>query len=188
MDIREKTPNWPESFNRLYIEKNYWAEETFVSLLDTDARRIAYSPANVGGECTITYRQLRTLKYSVFKRARGRALELDDLFKDQINKGAEKVSPEKAEDVIIKTGLVSDAVVVAQVDEYVGDRIVGIVIANSSTNLTDLKRHLHGIMANYKLPDVFIEVEHFPTTGVGKLSRRALRQQVQLQLLKAKKC
>ena len=98
--------------------------------------------------------------------------------KEQINKGAEKVSPEEVEEALIATGLVSDAVVVAQEDEYLGERIIGVVILHPNSDLTLLKRTLLQRMASYKVPDAFVTVEHFPTTAVGKLSRRQLRLQV----------
>ena len=107
-------------------------------------------------------------------------LEVVGRDKDQINRGGEKVSPEEVEEAILATGLVTDVVVISRADHYLGEKVVGVIIPNKTTVVATLKRELRGVIAAYKIPDEFIEVEHFPVTGVGKLSRKELRQQLQI--------
>jgi len=98
--------------------------------------------------------------------------------KDQINRGGEKVAPEEIEDVLIRHPSVIDAAAVSIPDSTLGERICVFVIPrDSSLNATELKRFVRGSgIATFKIPDRIKFVDSFPETGVGKTSRKALRQ------------
>lgn len=106
-------------------------------------------------------------------------LEVIGRDKDQINKGGEKVSPEEVEDAILETGLVRDALVIAQQDAFLGERVVAMIIAHEDTCLRALRTQLRTKIASYKVPDRFELVDAFAFTAIGKMNRKAMRQALQ---------
>src|SRR5690606_11206471 len=96
---------------------------------------------------------------------------------DQINRGGEKVSAEEIEDHLLAHPNVHDAVVVSVDDSYLGERSCAFVIPRGDKPKAAAIRswiRLHGLAA-YKVPDHVVFVETFPSTGVGKISRKDLR-------------
>lgn len=117
----------------------------------------------------------------IVRQLPGGYLEVIGRDKDQINKGGEKVSPEEVEDAILETGLVRDALVIAQQDAFLGERVVAMVIAHENTCLRALRAQLSGKIASYKVPDQFELVDVFAFTAFGKMDRKAMRQAMQRQ-------
>ena len=118
--------------------------------------------------------------------------------KDQINRAGEKISPTEVENVILTHPAVRDVAVVPVTDDRLGERIVAFVIPNPSAGAgagagagdssgtdsgraleTELRRYLidRGL-ARHAVPDVIHTGAEFPLTGVGKLSRRDLRERL----------
>ncbi|QBI54654.1 (2,3-dihydroxybenzoyl)adenylate synthase [Streptomonospora litoralis] len=100
--------------------------------------------------------------------------------KDQINRGGEKVAPDEVEDHLLAHPGVHDAAVVAMPDRFLGERVCAYVIPRGeSPARAELLRFLRGRgLAAYKIPDRIEFVAEFPATGVGKVSRRELREAV----------
>ena len=68
-------------------------------------------------------------------------------------------------------------------DEYLGERC-GAFILTEQLSEADILEHLRGRgLAEYKIPDVFRIAAQFPFTGVGKISRKDLRRQLQNQFV-----
>jgi len=104
--------------------------------------------------------------------------------KDQINRGGEKVSAEEIETHLLASPDVRDAIVVALPDRFLGEQACAFVIPArdglaASEVLGFLRRR---DIANYKLPDRIRFVTEFPQTGVGKVRRSELREQLKLVL------
>ncbi|UQE76359.1 AMP-binding protein [Gordonia sp. PP30] len=99
---------------------------------------------------------------------------------DRINRGGEKVSAEQVEEHLLAHPAVRDAIVVAVADQYLGERTCAYVIPadpEAPPKLAELRSSLRGAgLAEWKLPDTVKILETFPETGVGKVSRRALRE------------
>lgn len=99
---------------------------------------------------------------------------------DRINRGGEKVSAEQVEEQLLTHPAVRDAIVVAVADAYLGERTCAYVLATdpaAAPTLPELRGHLRAAgLAEWKLPDLLEVLEAFPETGVGKVSRRALRE------------
>ncbi|MEU4657819.1 AMP-binding protein [Streptomyces sp. NPDC023723] len=97
--------------------------------------------------------------------------------KDQINRGGEKIAAAEVENHLLAHPAVHDAAVVALPDLFLGERSCAYVIPSgvepSAAELTAFL-HARGIAA-YKVPDRFKFVDAFPLTGVGKVSKKALR-------------
>lgn len=102
---------------------------------------------------------------------------------DQINRGGEKVSPEEVEDHLVAHPAVLDAVVVSVPDDYLGERACAFVIPRAERVPPPvLKAWIRSRgLAAYKIPDQIVFVEAFPSTGVGKTSRKDLRSALREQ-------
>ena len=61
-----------------------------------------------------------------------------------------------------------------------GERICAFVISRGeSLKPLALTRHLRSRgLASFKMPDQFIFIESFPETGIGKVSKKDLREQL----------
>ncbi|WP_038777574.1 (2,3-dihydroxybenzoyl)adenylate synthase [Burkholderia pseudomallei] len=104
--------------------------------------------------------------------------------KDQINRGGEKVSAEEVENLLLAHSQIRDAALVAMSDPLLGERTCAFVVARppAPTSLA-LKRHLrdHGLAA-FKIPDRIEFVPSFPETGIGKTSKKSLRDLLRRRL------
>ncbi|MEV7595974.1 (2,3-dihydroxybenzoyl)adenylate synthase [Kitasatospora sp. NPDC089797] len=99
--------------------------------------------------------------------------------KDQINRGGEKVAAEEVENVLLAHPAVHDVSVVATPDEYLGERSCAYVILHPEAERprpAELKAFVRAAgLAAYKVPDRVEFVEAFPSTGIGKVSKKDLR-------------
>ncbi|GAA4954355.1 (2,3-dihydroxybenzoyl)adenylate synthase [Streptomonospora halophila] len=100
--------------------------------------------------------------------------------KDQINRGGEKIAPDEVENHLLAHPGVHDAAVVAVPDRFLGERTCAYVVPRGAgparSELLAFLRE-RGLAA-YKIPDRLELVDAFPATGVGKISRRELREAV----------
>lgn len=100
--------------------------------------------------------------------------------KDLINRGGEKVSAEEIEDLMMKHAAVATAALVAMADPVLGERACACVVLRDGTEL-DLRalvaflRDEHRI-ASFKLPERLEIFDKLPLTGVGKVSKKDLRE------------
>lgn len=107
--------------------------------------------------------------------------------KDQINRGGEKISAEEVEHQLLVHHLVIDCAIVAMPDAYMGEKSCAFIVArNASLRHIDCVRflRLRGLAA-YKIPDRIEFVSELPKTGVGKINKKDLRQQIAARLANA---
>jgi 2,3-dihydroxybenzoate-AMP ligase len=105
--------------------------------------------------------------------------------KDLINRGGEKISAEEIENFILSHPAVQNAAVVAMPDPIMGERACAYVIlhANRSLDFRELSAFLENKrIAKYKLPERLEIVPQFPTTAVGKISKKDLRDDIKRKL------
>jgi 2,3-dihydroxybenzoate-AMP ligase len=105
--------------------------------------------------------------------------------KDLINRGGEKISAEEVENLILGHPAVLNAAVVAMPDPVLGERACAFVVLRSGAalDLGGLTRFLEERrIARFKLPERLEIVERFPTTAVGKISKKDLRDEIQRRL------
>ncbi|POM23704.1 2,3-dihydroxybenzoate-AMP ligase [Actinomadura rubteroloni] len=97
--------------------------------------------------------------------------------KDQINRGGEKIAAEEVENHLLAHPAVHDAAVVAVPDPVLGERTCAFLVpVGDPPTLAAVRAFLRGRgLADYKIPDRVVPVAVFPSTGVGKTSRRDLR-------------
>jgi 2,3-dihydroxybenzoate-AMP ligase len=106
--------------------------------------------------------------------------------KDMINRGGEKISAEEVENLILGHPAVLNVAVVAMPDPVLGERACACVIPRPGITLTldELTRFLRDErrVAKFKLPERLELRERFPTTAVGKISKKDLREEVRRAL------
>ena len=105
--------------------------------------------------------------------------------KDMINRGGEKISAEEIENLILSHDGVHMVAVVAMPDPVMGERSCAFVILKPGRTLTlpELSAFLlDKRIAKFKLPERLELVQSFPLTGVGKVSKKDLREQIAKKL------
>ncbi|PKV77620.1 (2,3-dihydroxybenzoyl)adenylate synthase [Nocardia fluminea] len=99
---------------------------------------------------------------------------------DWVNRGGEKVSAEELEAHLLEHPAVRDAVIVGTPDPVLGQRICAFVQpvdpAQRPTLISVRSFVRSRGVAAWKMPDTVVVVDEFPATGVGKTSRKDLRQ------------
>ncbi|VEA67031.1 2,3-dihydroxybenzoate-AMP ligase [Serratia plymuthica] len=104
--------------------------------------------------------------------------------KDQINRGGEKIAAEEIENLLLRHPEVINAALVSMPDELMGEKSCAFIIATSALKPVALRRHLRAEgVAEFKLPDRFIQVDTLPLTPVGKVDKKRLRQRLEAQPL-----
>lgn len=111
---------------------------------------------------------------------------IEGRIKDVINRGVEKIHAEEVEELILEHPGVLNAALVAMPDPILGERGCAYLImepGHEPLTVATLGAHLkqHGL-ATYKLPERVEVVEAFPLSNVGKVSKKALREDVQAKL------
>ena len=103
---------------------------------------------------------------------------------DHINRAGEKISAEEIENHLMAHPQVYDAAVVSVPDEYLGERSCAFIIPRGEKpRPVELKKWIRAQgLADFKVPDQFVFVDHFMETAALKLSRKALRAHLRAQL------
>jgi 2,3-dihydroxybenzoate-AMP ligase len=111
---------------------------------------------------------------------------IEGRIKDVINRGAEKIHAEEVEELILRHPSVANAALVAMSDRVLGERAcVYLVLEPNSARLdvASLAAFLTSQgLAKYKLPERVEIAESLPLTNVGKLSKKALRADLNRKL------
>ncbi|MCG8348324.1 MAG: (2,3-dihydroxybenzoyl)adenylate synthase [Chloroflexales bacterium] len=104
--------------------------------------------------------------------------------KDQINRGGDKVAAEEVENLLLAHPAVHDVAVVSMPDQFLGERTCAFVISRGTPpKAAELNAFLRERgLAIYKIPDRFEFIDAFPQTGVGKVSKQALRETIAQRL------
>jgi 2,3-dihydroxybenzoate-AMP ligase len=105
--------------------------------------------------------------------------------KDLINRGGEKISAEEIENLILGHPAVLNVAVVAMPDPIMGERACAYAVLKpgETLSLEALNRFLgERRIAKFKLPERLEVVERFPTTAVGKVSKKDLREDIAKKL------
>jgi 2,3-dihydroxybenzoate-AMP ligase len=105
--------------------------------------------------------------------------------KDMINRGGEKISAEEVENFAYQIDGVEMAAAVAMPDPKLGERLCLYVTLADGHQLTlDAVVQLMNDagVARFKLPERLVIVDHIPTTKVGKIDKKALRDDIRERL------
>jgi salicylate---CoA ligase len=105
--------------------------------------------------------------------------------KDMINRGGEKISAEEVENLVYRMPGVAQVAAVAMPDRELGERVCLYVVLEPGAALTlaDVRDAMAAAgVARYKWPDRLETVDALATTKVGKIDKKALREDVAVRL------
>ncbi len=114
-------------------------------------------------------------------------LQVTDRLKDVIKTGGEWISSLALEDILLQHEAVSEAAVIAVPDDKWGERPLALAVLRDEfkNKVTEaaLKEHFMafvstGAISKWGVPDQILFVDVLPKTSVGKLNKRAMRQQL----------
>jgi 2,3-dihydroxybenzoate-AMP ligase len=123
-------------------------------------------------------------------RKTGRQLYTEGRRKDIINRGGEKISCDEVENYIFAHPKVKQVTLVAMPDAIFGEKACAFVIPKPGETLgfEELIAFLKGRrIASFKLPERLELVAEFPTSPVGKILKRELREHIAAKLAEEKK-
>lgn len=105
---------------------------------------------------------------------------IEGRIKDVINRGAEKIHAEEVEEVLLRHSMVANVAVVAMPDRELGERVCAYLILEPGAptlSVAEVGEFLLGEgLAKFKLPERIESTNEFPLTNVGKVSKKALRE------------
>ena len=106
-------------------------------------------------------------------------LYVSDRLKDMIISGGENVYPAEVEAAIVELPQIASVAVIGVPDEKWGEVPRAIVTLREGAELTgdDVRAHLDGRLARYKIPKSVVFVEEMPRTASGKIRKADLRRQ-----------
>ena len=106
------------------------------------------------------------------------AIQLKDRAKDIIVSGGENISTIEVEQAVLKHPAVHECAVIGVPDERWGERPKAFVVVTPGATVTEdeLRAHVRGLLAGYKVPDRVDLVDALPTTSTGKIQKFALRE------------
>ncbi|KQY55628.1 hypothetical protein ASD30_16455 [Nocardioides sp. Root140] len=111
---------------------------------------------------------------------------IEGRIKDVINRGVEKIHAEEVEELIVQHPSVTTAALVAMPDLVLGERGCAYLVLENDAEPLDvasLGAHLLALgLAKYKLPERVEIVTALPLTNVGKVSKKALREDIQSRM------
>ncbi|MGV9915261.1 (2,3-dihydroxybenzoyl)adenylate synthase [Streptomyces tendae] len=105
--------------------------------------------------------------------------------KDMINRGGEKISAEEVESLAYRVDGVVQAAAVSMPDARLGEKVCLYVSVRDGRSLTldDVLRTMRDVgVAAYKLPERLVVVDQLPATKVGKIDKKALRDDIAARL------
>ena len=107
-------------------------------------------------------------------------LEIVDRTKDLIKSGGEWISSVELERQLAAHPAVAEAAAVAVPDERWGERPAALAVLREGADASpdDLARFLSSRVASWQIPDHIKIVADLPKTGVGKIDKRRLRDEV----------
>ena len=103
-----------------------------------------------------------------------------DRAKDLIKRAGENVSASEVERVLSEFPGVAEAAVVGRPDPIRDEAVVAFVVAmpGAPLDVTALDAHCREHLARFKVPEEYLVVEALPKTSIGKIEKKALREQV----------
>lgn len=105
-----------------------------------------------------------------------------DRMKDMVLVSGFNVYPNEVEDVLAKHPAVLEAAVIGLPDEHSGEAVTAFVVKKDSAVTADeLRSFCKDSLTGYKVPKQIIFRETLPKTNVGKVLRRALREEITAQ-------
>lgn len=112
-------------------------------------------------------------------------LTIADRSKDLILRGGASIYPSEVENALAHHPAVNDVAVVGQPDDYYGEEIVAVVVANGEVSAEALDTWVRERLAPTKVPRRYAFVDALPQGASGKTMKRRLRDQLESGELEA---
>jgi amino acid adenylation domain-containing protein/non-ribosomal peptide synthase protein (TIGR01720 family) len=93
---------------------------------------------------------------------------------DQLKVRGYRIEPAEIEAVLLQSGLVSQAVVVAKEDASGNKQLVGYVVPSGQLDRETVKTYLQERLPEYMVPALFVSLKELPLTASGKVDKKAL--------------
>jgi acyl-CoA synthetase (AMP-forming)/AMP-acid ligase II len=106
-------------------------------------------------------------------------LTLRGRIKELINRGGEKISPERVEDVLVSHPNVLEAAVFGVPDQLYGETVAAVIVPDRSASPTpaELAEFCRGRLAAFEVPASIEVADALPHTAKGSVDRRAVATQ-----------
>ncbi|SPM33507.1 Acyl-CoA synthetase (AMP-forming)/AMP-acid ligase II [Mycobacterium rhizamassiliense] len=106
-------------------------------------------------------------------------LSIRGRIKELINRGGEKISPERVEGVLASHPGVLEVAVYGLADKMYGETVAAVIVARGSSVPTpdELAAFCANRLAPYEIPTSYTEASELPHTAKGSLDRRAVAEQ-----------
>jgi long-chain acyl-CoA synthetase len=107
-------------------------------------------------------------------------LYITDRMKDIIIKGGENISPRQIEEVLHQHPAVAEVAVVGLPDVTYGEEVCAVVVlrAGHAATEAELQEHAGRFVNRFKVPARVVFLTALPKSGVGKVLKRELRQEL----------
>lgn len=108
--------------------------------------------------------------------------------KDMINRGGQQISAEEVENLVYRLPSVLEAAAVAMPDPELGERVSVYVVPRPGRTVTldEVRTSLDEAgVARFKLPEHLVLVDELLTTPVGKIDKKALREDLARRMAEA---
>jgi len=107
-------------------------------------------------------------------------LHLTGRIKDIVIRGGENIAPHEVDEVLLKHPAIAGAVTFGFAHPTLGEEVAAAVVLHEpgSETETSLMDYCREYLADYKCPKKIYFVESIPTTGTGKIRRRAVASAV----------
>jgi long-chain acyl-CoA synthetase len=103
--------------------------------------------------------------------------KIEDRKKDMILVSGFNVFPTEIEEVATLHPKIIEAAAIGVPDDVAGERVKLVVVAKEPLSADEVKKHCRHHLTGYKVPKVIEFRDELPKTNVGKILRRALREQ-----------
>ena len=154
------------------FDKNGWFKTGDIGALDVNSTKIKnFQPENNN----VGYRKSLKDQSDI-----GHSLTLLGRKDNMFISGGENIHPEEIEQVMYKSGMIKEAVVVPVKDVEFGARPVAFLKYKESASVAELVEFLEKQLVNFKVPELFLPWPENPGTGL-KPNRKELSQQAQGQ-------
>ena len=99
--------------------------------------------------------------------------------KDLIIAGGYKIYPREVEEVLYQLPGVKEAAALGVPDAYRGETVKVVIVPQDGVTLSaaDVEAHCRHLLAVYKVPKIIEFRSELPKSAVGKVLRRALREE-----------
>ena len=100
--------------------------------------------------------------------------------KEIVNRGGEKISPREVDEALLEHPSVAQATAFAVPHATLGEDLAAAVILRSGEKLSEreLREHLFGMLAPFKVPSRIVFLDEIPKGPTGKIQRSSLHQKL----------